>query len=491
MLFNSLYFVFLFLPVSLIGWYILNKLNLGRLKVACLCFVSLWFYGYANIKYLLILIPSLLINFLISFLFEKIHGKLKKIIFTLAMVLNIVLLGYFKYRNFFVETINDIFGQNFNARQIILPLAISFFTLQQIAFLTDRYKEEAPHYDFLTYSAFVLYFPKLISGPIVYHNEVCPYFDGTQKIIFDKEGFTKGLIRFMLGLSKKILIADLLSLYVEYGMARLTYFDTPAAWLWALLYALQLYFDFSGYTDMAIGISNMFGINLPENFDSPYKAVSVRDFWRRWHITLTRFLTKYIYIPLGGNRKGALLKIVNTVIVFLISGLWHGASWTFVIWGLLHAVAILISGAVHKKNKTKGNILSHVVTMVFVVFAWAVFRADTFENLRIILQKMFIPEINGFAKELCTAIYDIPELYMITKLLNLKASGLIMPMYYLLTVAFVVISIILMAFGDVRVRLNKRIQKGFSLGYLIFISILFVWALVSMSNVTTFLYFTF
>jgi len=483
--FTSLIFLFLFMPVTLVGWYGLNRLQLHKIAILWLITVSLFFYGYAGIPYLFLMMGSLLVNYIFSLMLDKVKAH-RKILMIAGIVLNLTALGYYKYRNFFFENINYIFKTDCKIITIALPLGISFFTLQQIAFLIDRYREDAPHYDLMHYAAFVLFFPKLMSGPIPYHDEFMNQLDEYKGLNY--RDFTLGLFRFVLGMSKKILLADVLSVYVNYALENVFALDFPSAWLTALAYSLELYFDFSGYCDMALVVSGMLGFTLPENFNAPYQAKSVKDFWRRWHITLTRFLTKYIYIPLGGSRKGNVRRVINILIVFAISGLWHGASWNYVIWGMLHGVALTVSGIIHKRFKE--NWLSHGITMIFVVAAWAVFRIEDMYYLRAFLPKLISFKFTGFIYDWCSAATKLPEMYVISKAL-FGNWPLLLFLCEVFTLMLMGLSILIMRKESVPALLKKREEKGFGTLWITVIVFLFVWCIISLSEVSTFLYFTF
>ncbi|MBR5578815.1 MAG: MBOAT family protein, partial [Lachnospiraceae bacterium] len=338
MLFNSYIFIFLFLPLSLAGFYYLESKRATLAKVWLTCF-SLWFYGYFNTKYLLIMIISILGNygFHLAILKESKTGKQReKLIFILGIFLNLAALFYFKYYDFFISNLNGILGTDFMVRGILLPLGISFFTFQQISFLTDTYRGELPRCKLVDYALFVSFFPQLIAGPIVIHEEMLPQLERIGKDTRSKEErqylFLQGIYVFVLGLSKKVLLADIFGLAVDYGYGNLASLNGLESFLVVIFYSLQLYFDFSGYCDMAKGLGSMFGMEIANNFDSPYKAVNIIDFWKRWHITLSRFFTKNIYIPLGGNRKGAIITCRNLFLVFFLSGIWHGAGWNYLLW---------------------------------------------------------------------------------------------------------------------------------------------------------------
>jgi D-alanyl-lipoteichoic acid acyltransferase DltB (MBOAT superfamily) len=324
-----------------------------------------------------------------------------KLLLGLGITINLIVLGYYKYANFLVNSVNSLIGTDFNLGTIVLPLAISFFTFQKIAYLVDSYCGKTQNYKFLDYCLFVIFFPQLIAGPIVHHWEIVPQLAKKNITKFSPDNLALGITIFSLGLFKKVIIADGVATYatplfnaVESGEV----LDLLVAWCGALAYTFQLYFDFSGYSDMAIGIARMFGILLPLNFNSPYKANSIIDFWRRWHITLSRFLKEYLYIPLGGNRNGELRRYINLMITMLLGGLWHGASWTFVIWGGLHGVYLTINHLWNSVNKSLdlqfkqssvvNTIISRIITFLAVVVAWVFFRAESLDGAISILKSM-------------------------------------------------------------------------------------------------------
>ena len=322
MLFNSYIFIFLFLPLALLGWYGLNKIKAYKsagLFIACM---SLWFYGYFNLYYLAIIVVSMLGNYFLSFLMKFSKSKFSaRIGLITGLCLNLGLLFYFKYYDFFFENINAVFHTDFALKHILLPLGISFFTFQQLSFIVDRCTGKAEHYSFINYITFVTFFPQLIAGPIVLYKEMMPQFEDTSNRRFNADNFAKGIVLFTIGLGKKVLLADVLALIVNFGFEQTFFLDTPSTLLVVLTYTFQIYFDFSGYSDMAMGLGRMFNIELPMNFNSPYKARSVRELWQRWHMTLSRFFIQYVYIPLGGNRKGRVRTLINTFLVFFLSGL--------------------------------------------------------------------------------------------------------------------------------------------------------------------------
>ncbi|HJM39102.1 MAG TPA: MBOAT family O-acyltransferase [Planctomycetota bacterium] len=387
MLFNSPAFIFLFLPIVLLGFFSLGKRGFQKSAVTWLVFSSLFFYGWWNPAYLWLLIFSILFNFFLGIALER---RRKKAILVAGVAVNLGLLGYFKYADFFILNANAMFDLDVGGQKILLPLAISFFTFQQIAYIVDVYRGEVKERNFLHYALFVTFFPQLISGPIVHHAEMLPQFARKESYKFRLSNLNFGLTTFAAGLFKKVVLADGISEYstpvfeaADAGQL-VTFFD---GWGGLIAYSMQIYFDFSGYADMAIGIGAMFGIALPLNFNSPYRSRNIIQFWRCWHMTLSRFLKDYLYIPLGGNRKGS--RYLNLFITMLLGGLWHGAAWNFVIWGALHGAYLMLNHfwkhfSLKSKPKTLPKpsmlraIFSTALTFLAVSFAWAFFRAETF-----------------------------------------------------------------------------------------------------------------
>jgi D-alanyl-lipoteichoic acid acyltransferase DltB (MBOAT superfamily) len=317
--------------------------------------------------------------------YQKQHRKL---ILIAAIAVNLFILGAYKYANFFFQNINFIFSSNFFIQNVVLPLGISFFTFTQIAFLVDSYKGLVKECNFLNYILFVTFFPHLIAGPIIHHKEMMPQFDSLRKKLFNHRNVSKGIFLFSIGLFKKTVIADSFATWANAGFARPEILNAVAAWVTSLSYTLQLYFDFSGYTDMALGISLLFNIKLPNNFNSPYKAIDIHDFWKRWHITLSRFLKDYIYIPLGGNRNGAFNTYKNILVTFLLGGLWHGAGWTFIFWGFINGVALVINRIWQKFNIKMNKAIAWFITFNFINICWVFFRAKNMDGAARILKGM-------------------------------------------------------------------------------------------------------
>ena len=407
MLFNSYEFIFLFLPITLVIYFLLNRFNKNMLAKAWLVIASLYFYSYFNKSYLILIAVSIIVNYFIGTeLNMRVNNVIRrKVLLIFGVIFNLGALGYFKYYDFFVENINYIFKTNFNLLHIMLPLGISFFTFQQLSYVVDSYHRKNLHYDFLSYCLFVTFFPQLIAGPIVLPTEMLPQFENEENKKVNWENMNKGLYMFSIGLAKKVIIADTIAHFANAGFDMMESLNFIEAWLTSISYTLQLYFDFSGYCDMAMGIGLMFNIVLPINFNSPYKSTNIQEFWRKWHITLGRFMTNYLYIPLGGNRKGEIKTLRNLFIVFLASGIWHGAGWNFVIWGMLHGICILIHRIWKNTGKKLPKLIGWFVTINLVNIFWIFFRAENLQSA--------VKVLKGMA--------DIPNLiYMLTHLGKLK-----------------------------------------------------------------------
>lgn len=352
---------------------------------------SLFFYSWWNVLYLPLILGSILFNFILGTSLsrgENTKGIPRKTILITGIVANILLLGYFKYMDFFISNANVVLGSHWELMHIILPLGISFFTFTQIAYLVDAYRNEVKEMDYLNYTLFVTFFPHLLAGPILHHKEMMPQFDAVKNKVLNAKNIAAGLFLFSIGLFKKVVIADTFAQWANAGFSSDSALNFFEAWATSLSYTFQLYFDFSGYTDMALAVALMFNIKLPANFNSPYKALDIQDFWRRWHITLSRFLRDYIYIPLGGNRKGEWRTYANLFSVFLIGGLWHGASWMFVTWGALHGIAIVMHRMWKQLGLTMNSLLAWFITFNFINITWIFFRAKDWDQASNILQGM-------------------------------------------------------------------------------------------------------
>lgn len=385
MLFNSYAFLLAYLPLTAIGFFLVGRFGKGW-GAAWLAACSLFFYGWWDYRYLALLLGSICGNYLVgSYIARNAGRRAGKQALAAAVIANLLLLGYYKYADFFLSSANALLGMEWPLLGIILPIGISFFTFTQIAFLADAYAGKVTEYRFIYYVLFVTYFPHLIAGPVLHHKEMMPQFDDARNYRPDLSNISVGLTIFAIGLAKKVLMADNLSGYAAPVFSAQA--GAPSlliAWGGALSYTFQLYFDFSGYSDMAIGLSRLFGVHLPLNFNSPYKARNITEFWRRWHMTLSRFLRDYLYIPLGGNRQGPIRRHVNLLATMVLGGLWHGAGWNFVIWGALHGGFLVINHAWRDACRRLrvglppglGRILGTGFTFACVVFAWVYFRAQ-------------------------------------------------------------------------------------------------------------------
>ncbi|MGK5055400.1 MBOAT family O-acyltransferase [Janthinobacterium sp. LB2P49] len=393
MLFNSFAFLFAYLPIVLAGYFLLDRwasaagatTSWRRLGPASwLAGASLFFYAWWDVRYLPLLLASICVNYGAGRLIGSCAGAARKRALLAALALNLGLLAYYKYANFFIDSVNavaiaagaDTASLPWHGLDIILPIGISFFTFTQIAFLVDCYRGEVREYRFIHYVLFVSYFPHLIAGPVLHHRDMMPQFADPANAHPRAANFAIGLSIFTIGLAKKVLIADNLSPLAIPVFAAGAQPTLIEAWIGVLAYTFQLYFDFSGYSDMAIGLSRLFGVKLPLNFNSPYKAANIADFWRRWHMTLSRFLRDYLYIPLGGSRRGEAMRYRNLMLTMLLGGLWHGAGWTFVIWGGLHGLYLVLQQA---WQRAFGSIQARwwpgVLTFLAVMLAWIFFRA--------------------------------------------------------------------------------------------------------------------
>lgn len=385
MLFNSYEFLFAYLPVVLLGFFLIARKD-RMLAAAWLVAASLFFYGWWNPKFVALLLASIVFNYVAGYWLGHCERRVSKAILVVSITANLSVLAVFKYANFFISTLNSV-GAEATVIDLVLPAGISFFTFTQIAFLVDTYRGIAREYNFIHYALFVSWFPHLIAGPVLHHKQMMPQFSNLATYAPSRESFSVGLTLFSFGLFKKVMLADQ---FAEFGSP---IFDGAAvgghpmfveSWIGSLAYALQLYFDFSGYSDMAIGLSRMFNVKLPLNFDSPYKSRSVIEFWRRWHMTLSRFLRDYLYVPLGGNQKGTARRYVNLMVTMLLGGLWHGAGWGFVVWGGIHGAYLVlnhcwrwVAGRFGISGFRGAAAVSVLLTFLLVVIAWVPFRATS------------------------------------------------------------------------------------------------------------------
>lgn len=383
MLFNSAEFILAFVPCTLGIWWWLQSRSKPHAAQWSLCALSMIFYSAWNWKYLPLLCGSVLVNFLIG---RRINVTQSKPLLCAGVVLNLVLLGYFKYVDFFIGNINQLTGSVIPLLHVALPLGISFFTFQKIAFLVDCWRGKVKDTSFREFSVFVFFFPQLVAGPITHHADFIPQLSKKQK--FDSEMFSRGMLLFFMGLVKKIWIADTLAKYIDPLYVQEVHLQFFEAWLAALGYSFQLFIDFSAYSEMAMGLGLLFGLKLPQNFNSPYKAQNIADFWRRWHMTLSAFLRDYLYIPLGGSRNGFVVGLMAAATTMLIGGFWHGANWTFLVWGGLHATFIIFFRLWQLQAFRLPSPLAMLLTFLAVVFAWVVFRSPSMHTAIMIWKGM-------------------------------------------------------------------------------------------------------
>lgn len=399
MLFTSFEFLVGFLPVTFAFFFALARID-RRLAAWWLAAASLFFYGWWDVRYVPLLLASIVFNYAVGYILSA--GK-SKMLLAAGVTCNLALLGVFKYADFFIRSANEWGGTSIPLLHFVLPLGISFFSFTQIAFLVDAYRGKAHERNFAYYVLFVTYFPHLIAGPVLHHSQMMPQFRRDRVYTVSAENLTVGLGLFAIGLGKKLLIADPISAFADpvFSSAHAgVSLSSGVAWAGALAYTFQLYFDFSGYSDMAVGLSRLFGVQLPINFNSPYKAMNISEFWRRWHMTLSQFLRDYLYIPLGGNRSGAARRYVNLSITMVLGGLWHGANWTYVIWGALHGALLCVHHlwsalrsriGLQRDFGVFGTLMATGLTFVSVVAGWVFFRADSLQAATGMLRAMAIP----------------------------------------------------------------------------------------------------
>ena len=398
MLFNSLEFIFLFLPLVLAGYAAVGRLFQGLAGAAWLTAASFAFYACWQIKFLPLMALLIIFNYCIgNTLARRAPGRARTMMLATGVIVDLAALGYFKYVNFFIANANVLLGGAWPALDVVLPLGISFFTFTQIAYLVDTHRGTAHGYNPIHYCLFVTYFPHLAAGPILHHAEIMPQFQDRAIYSLKFENAAPGLTIFAIGLFKKVVLADSIAPYASLAFSAAAAgqpLGLVDAWCGALAYTLQLYFDFSGYSDMAIGLSRLFGIHLPINFDSPYKAASIIEFWRRWHMSLSRFLRDYLYISLGGSRQGPVRRHFNLFVTMLLGGLWHGAAWTFVVWGAFHGALLIVNHWWRTRSGTSPptgrgmRLAAWLLTFVMVVIGWVFFRSANLEAALVMLRGM-------------------------------------------------------------------------------------------------------
>lgn len=471
MLFNSYAFVFLFFPLFFIGFYGSKKFRKALLTKAFLILMSLWFYGFLNPANVPVLLLSMAVNYGIYLWMKK--KKEKKLPLVTGLFLNLGSLFLFKYTD-----------------SAFVPLGISFFTFSQVAFLMEVYRGNIKTFDFWDYGVYITFFPKLAEGPIALPGEMEGQVEKVLKTPFDWGKFYRSLCLFVLGLAKKVLLADTLGGAVDYGYTNLTALNSGDAIIVMLSYTLQIYFDFSGYTDMAMGIAGMLGFDLPLNFNSPYKAANILEFWKGWHITLTRFFTRYLYIPLGGNRKGEARTYINTLIVFFVSGIWHGAGINFIIWGMLHGILYVITRwRMKKRKKASSGKVRHVIsvcgTFLYVNIAWVFFRAPSVKDGVSLLRKIALCRFGRINWDMA-GYFNLDEFWYVIKVLHIDSWQYA---HYILMVLILLVALCIVFFTKNAVTAAGKIKPS-AVNTLI-MAVLFVWCVITFSEVSSFIYFNF
>lgn len=385
MVFSSLIFLWLFLPITFIFYFVIKD----KYQNFFLLLVSLFFYAWGEPRYILLLICSIAINWIIGLMIEKYYNK-RSLLLVIGIILNIGILGYFKYFNFLIDIWNKIAGDTIEATEIVLPIGISFFTFQILSYIIDLYRGQyRAQRNILDLALYISFFPQLIAGPIVKYRDI------NEQLVERKiteEKIAAGIRRFIYGLGKKVILSNIIAQCVDtiYGLEYMQ-LTGVLAWSSAILYTLQIYYDFSGYSDMAIGMGKMFGFDFQENFRYPYLSCSIWEFWQRWHISLGTWFKEYVYIPLGGNRKGIARTYLNLIIVFFLTGLWHGANFTFILWGIYHGIFQIIERMGFKRFLDRHKVLAHLYTCIVVVFGWVLFRADNLVQAGVMIKRMLIP----------------------------------------------------------------------------------------------------
>jgi D-alanyl-lipoteichoic acid acyltransferase DltB (MBOAT superfamily) len=489
MLFNSFEFIMFFLPTALIVYFLLLRRHLAIAAKSWLLFASLFFYCWWNVKYLPLILGSILLNYTIGGLLSEYEAKgrkmvSKKSIFLSGIVANIALLCWFKYMDFFIVSSNGLFGTHIPLLKIVLPLGISFFTITQVAFLVDAYEGLVEERNLLNYSLFVTFFPHLLAGPILHHREMMPQFERMRNKVINWKNLYMGLTLFFIGLFKKVVIADTFSVWATAGFETAQPLTLIPAWLASLSYTFQLYFDFSGYSDMAVGIGWMFNISLPVNFNSPYKATGMIDFWKRWHITLTNFVTTYLYTPIL-RALGNITFVNSLVAIFLamlISGFWHGAGSNFIIWGGMHGAGLVVNHAWKKKKLYMPKFLAWFITFNFVNISFVFFRAKSMDAAGRIMEGM--AGLNGVTLHNSLAKFTFLSDMGITfgKWLSvIKGND---ETWIMAVVALLIATLCINSMDIV-----SRVRPG--RGWFALLLIVAFWSLLDMNKVSEFLYFQF
>ena len=464
------------------GIFLANKININAGKIL-LVFAGIIFYAEAGIIPTIILGISIICNYLISILIMK-YVSVRKIILSVGIISNLSALFFYKYYNFTISIVNDLLNQNIKTHDLFLPLGISFFSFQQIMYLVDIYSGEIEKCNLIDYLSYILYFPKLLMGPLTSPKEFLTQINDPNKKTIDFYNLAAGLKVFSLGLFKKMVIADTISKSVSWGFSNLDAATSGDLFLIMLFYTFEIYFDFSGYSDMAMGISEMLNISLPANFDSPYKSYSIREFWKRWHMSLTGFFTKYIYFPLGGSKKGIFRTYRNIIIVFLISGLWHGANWTFILWGGLHGFLQIIERIFSNQYNKIHKAVQWFYTFLSVNILWLLFRSDSILQWSSMLNKMFSFQNMSVSKELLDT-FLLPESRFLLDIFGLNGMNKNIRGFPMLITIMISFLICLVPNSNYK---NKHIL---SVSNMIISAVALVWGLLCLSSESVFIYNSF
>ncbi|SER70808.1 D-alanyl-lipoteichoic acid acyltransferase DltB, MBOAT superfamily [Gracilibacillus ureilyticus] len=476
MIFSTYLFILVFLPITFLGYRLLSHFLYTELSKVWLILASLFFYWHGSGSFVLAFIASVIFNYLIGISIIRAsgpHAQLKKkLLLTVGLTENIVLLGYYKYANFVIENVNFLMDRSYNLMDILLPLGISFFTFQLIAFLVDCYKGQTEEYSFINYLVFITFFPQLIVGPIVHHKEVVPQLEDEKRTFFNKYNMMLGIFLFSMGAAKKVVLADPLTAYGSAYFADVASYDVLASWLATFSYTLSYYFDLSGYADMAIGLGLFFNIKLPQNFKSPYKARNFRDYWQRWHITLSRFLSTYIFRSVYKKGKGSFNFYFAVMVTFFVSGFWHGAGWSFVLWGIINGVFVCMSHFMRRREWQLPFIVAWILTFAGVVGTRILFVATDTAQAVTVMKKMF--DFQQFASLSMTEIGY--EIYTFT-------------MYNAVTIVILLVAMAIAFFGKSSNEMKEEFKP--SVKNAVIAALLLGLALAQMTAVSDFLYFQF
>lgn len=486
MQFNSFIFIFLLLPVTVLLYFLCNKIHRTAGKII-LIISSLIFYSYSDISALIFICFSLLSNYIfVRLMLRKRESSLRlaRVFLIIPLVINIGLLIYFKYTGFILSCFNVVLEEGNSLASLILPLGISFITFQQIAYVVSVYNHELENADLIDYLTYILYFPKILMGPLAEPADFISQLNDSSLKKFSWDNFAYGLKMFSFGLFKKVMIADVFMWAVGWSIEEPLVLSSLDWILVTLFYTFSIYFDFSGYSDMAVGSSLMLNITLPINFDSPYKALSIRDFWKRWHISLTKFFTKYIYIPLGGSRKGKLLTYVNTMIVFGISGLWHGANWSFILWGILHGLFMIFDRIFEKQEAKIPKPIRWLFTFIVINVLWLLFWTESVSKWIFVLIKIISLQGMTVSPEIIH-MFELPETSLFSDLLHLNTITGNAPWFWMLVYTIIAFILCLVPQN------NYRNIKKISFPIMILVSIAFVWGVICLSSESVFVYFNF